>query len=113
MCKREDFHNLVIQNYGNVFLKLGITNRVNENILFSFYFLKKLIIEIYSFLHWSLIYHFDHLCLNQHQTNSYAIKSSKEKAAEVAENKDLGQTESNKMNLALENKNLYNEEQIS
>lgn len=83
------------------FLKLVITNRVSENTLLSFYFLKKLIIEIYSFLYWSLIYDFDHLCQSKHQTNSCAMKSIKEKATEVAENRDLDQTKSNKMNLAL------------
>lgn len=82
-------------------LKCGITNRVGENTLFSFYFLKKLIIEKCRFLYGSLIYHFDHLCLSKQQTNTYAVKSTKEKGTDVAENRNLGQTDLNKNILAL------------
>lgn len=45
--------------------------------------------------------HFDHLCLSKQQTNTYAIRSTKEKGTDVAENRNLGQTDLKKINLAL------------
>lgn len=39
--------------------------------------------------------------MSKQAPNTYTIKYKKEKATEVAENRELGQTDSNKMNLAL------------
>lgn len=51
--------------------------------------------------------------LSKHQTNIYTINPTKDKTNGIAENSDLGWTVSNKINSALQNENLYTEEQSS